>query len=73
MLQMVLQEGNFGLFTQIALVLFFLCFLAILLLTMTRPRGLIERDARMPLNDDYQPEPLNPRSQISGTEVHNNE
>jgi cbb3-type cytochrome oxidase subunit 3 len=60
MLQMVLQDGHYGFFTQAALVLFFGAFLLILLVTFTRPRRQTDRYAHMPLADDRDPEPMTP-------------
>ncbi|MEZ6191668.1 MAG: hypothetical protein R3C45_10310 [Phycisphaerales bacterium] len=60
MLQMVLQDGNYGFFTQAALVLFFGSFLVILLITFTRSRKEIDRYSRMPLADDNDMEPITP-------------
>lgn len=60
MLQMVLQDGNYGFFTQAALVLFFGAFLAILLVTFTRPRQQTDHYARMPLADDQDLQPMTP-------------
>lgn len=60
MLQMVLQDGHYGFFTQAALVLFFGSFLVILLVTFTRPRKQTNRYAHMPLADDRDLEPMTP-------------
>lgn len=60
MLQMVLQDGHYGFFTQAALVLFFASFLVILLTTFVRPRRQTDRFARMPLADDHDLEPATP-------------
>lgn len=60
MLQMVLQDGTYGFFTQAALVLFFGAFLVILLTTLTRPRRQTDRYAHMPLADDQDLEPMTP-------------
>jgi len=57
MLQIVLQDGTYGFFTQAALVLFFGAFLVILLTTFTRPRSQTDRYSRMPLSDDQELEP----------------
>jgi len=60
MLQMVLQDGHYGFFTQAALVLFFGSFLVILLVTFTRPRRQTDHYAHMPLADDRDLEPMTP-------------
>ena len=52
MLQTVLQDGNYGFFTQAALVLFFGAFMVILLTTLTRSRSQTDRFSQMPLADD---------------------
>ncbi len=54
MLQQVLQGGDYSLFTQIALVLFFMSFIILLVLAFLRPRSLNDKYARMPLSDDYE-------------------
>jgi hypothetical protein len=57
MLQTVLQDGNYGFFTQAALVLFFGSFLVVLLTTFARPRSQTDRYSRMPLAEDRSAEP----------------
>jgi len=57
MLQQVLQGGDYSLFTQAALVLFFLSFIVLLALTFARPKILNDRYARMPLSDDIETAP----------------
>ena len=52
MLQQVLQSGDYSLFTQAALVLFFGAFVVMLAITLVRPRSQTDRFARMPLTDD---------------------
>jgi len=59
MLQTVLQNGDYGFFTQAALVLFFVAFMVILLTTLTRSRSQTDRFARMPLADDQDLETTN--------------
>ena len=70
MLQRVLEDGTYSLFTQAALVLFFLAFAVILLLTLTRPRSQTDRFARMPLADDSDTEPSTPKARTHGATRH---
>ena len=71
MLQQVLQNGDYGFFTQTALVLFFLAFAVILLMTILRPRSQTDRFARMPLADDHDIEPTTtPATRAHGVEHH---
>ena len=62
MLQQVLQSGDYSLFTQAALVLFFLAFVVLLAITFVRPRSQTDRFARMPLTDDNDTQPITPRN-----------
>ena len=62
MLQQVLQGGDFSIFTQIALILFFGSFIVMLALTFLRPRSQTDRFARMPLSDDIDTQPITPRT-----------
>ncbi len=72
MLQQVLHDGNYGFFTQAALVLFFLSFATILVLTFTRPRSQTDQYARMPLADDNNTDPVTPTepTRAHGAEHH---
>ncbi|WP_428939578.1 CcoQ/FixQ family Cbb3-type cytochrome c oxidase assembly chaperone [Fontivita pretiosa] len=47
----VLTNSNLTTWAEAALVIFLLCFLAIGIWTLTRPRKLIEQWAAMPLDD----------------------
>jgi hypothetical protein len=58
MLQQVIQGGDYGIFTQTALVLFFGAFVVLLAITFFRPRSQTDRFARMPLADDNNTEPI---------------
>lgn len=62
MLQQVLQSGDFSIFTQLALVLFFGAFVVLLGITFLRPRSQTDRFARMPLTDDQDTQPITPRT-----------
>lgn len=73
MLQTVLQDGNYGFFTQAALVLFFGSFMVILLTTLTRPRRQTDRYSRMPLADDRDAEQSAPHRQTPTTETNHHE
>jgi len=53
----VLRAMDFTLLTQLALVLFFLVFVAVVVRTMLRSRGEMERQASIPLSD----QPIEPR------------
>lgn len=58
MLQQVLQSGDYNLFTQAALVLFFGAFVVLLGITFIRPRSQTDRFARMPLAEDNDTQPI---------------
>ncbi len=62
MIKDVLQSGNYGLFTQIALVLFFLAFVVLLVINFLRPRSQTDKIARLPLEDDDNITPITPRT-----------
>jgi len=53
----VLRAMDFTLLSQIALVIFFLVFLAIVIRTWRRPKDEIDRQGQIPLSDD----PIEPR------------
>ena len=53
----VLRAMDFTTLSQIALVLFFLVFLAIVVRVVTRPKQEIDRQSQIPLSDD----PVEPR------------
>ena len=55
MLQMVLHEGEYNIYIQIALGLFVLAFVILLLVTLLRPKKLDSHDAHLPLEDDTEP------------------
>jgi cbb3-type cytochrome oxidase subunit 3 len=53
----VLRAMDFTLLSQIALVLFFLVFVAVVIRTWRRPKDEIDRQSQIPLSD----EPVEPR------------
>ena len=53
----VLRAMDFTLLTELALVMFFLCFVAVVIRTWRRPKDEIDRQGRIPLSD----EPVEPR------------
>lgn len=53
----VLRAMNFTTLSQVALVLFFFVFVAVVIRTYTRPRKEIEKQSQIPLSD----EPVEPR------------
>ena len=53
----VLRAMDFTLLSQIALVLFFFVFVAIVIRTLRRPKGEIDKQSQIPLSD----EPVEPR------------
>ncbi len=58
MFQDVLRAMNFTLLSQIALVIFFGVFVAVVIRTMTRSKKEIDRQSQIPLSD----EPVEPRT-----------
>ena len=48
----VLTAMNFTLLSQIALVLFFVCFVAVVIRTWRRPKDEIDRQGQIPLSDE---------------------
>lgn len=48
----VLTAMNFTLLSQIALVLFFFCFVAVVIRTWRRPKDEIDRQGQIPLSDE---------------------
>ena len=53
----VLQAMNFTTLSQIALVLFFIVFVAVVIRTMTRPKKEMDKQSQIPLSD----KPVEPR------------
>lgn len=53
----VLRAMDFTLLSQIALVLFFLVFLAVVIRVVTRPQKEVDKQSQIPLSD----EPVEPR------------
>jgi len=48
----VLRAMDFTVLSQIALVVFFICFVAVVIRTWRRPKDEIDRQGRIPLSDE---------------------